>query len=79
MKPRLKTKVKLERFNGLIWSHVVIIIYRILRTYINHCYFKYTSLLMNESLINFYIHDIFVDLLDYNCINFMACGLFFGA
>jgi predicted transcriptional regulator len=79
MKPRLKMKVKHDRLNVLIWSHVVIIIYRILRLSFNQYYFKYIfSMMTNENQFNFYMYNILVNLLDYNYINFMACGLFFG-
>jgi hypothetical protein len=63
-----------------MWSHVVIIIYRIIRLFVNQYYFKYIfSIVTNENQFRFYITDIFVNLLDYNYINFMACGLFVGA
>jgi len=56
MKPRLKKKVKHERLIGLIWSHVVIIIYWILRLSFNQYYFKYIfSIITNENQFNFYI------------------------
>ena len=31
-----------------------------------------------ENQFNFYMHNIFFNLLDYNYTDFMACGLFFG-
>ena len=78
MKPRLK-KNKVERLNGLIWSYVVIIIYWILRLSFNQYYFKYIlSIMTKENQFNFYMHNIFFNLLDYNYTDFMACGLFFG-
>lgn len=60
-----------------MWSHVVIIIYRIIRLSLNQYYFKCIfEIVTNENQFRFYIIDIFVNLLDYNYINFMACGLF---
>jgi hypothetical protein len=35
-------------------------------------------MIMNENQFNFYMYNIFVNLLDYNYTNVMACGLFFG-